>query len=204
MIVRGDLKPGEQIVQETLAAQLGVSRTPLRRALAALAKENFVVLSARGSAFVKRFGPEEMTSLFEIRAVLEGLACRLVAPKVHDKHLAYLRALIQDAAVTVTLEDWSVYREADIEFHTYLTTLADDAQLTATLETLQVVSLSLAQGLLRAPAETLPEHLAILDALAQRDADAAERRMIGHIRATIRHIRITSDLAQEAGLSRHG
>jgi DNA-binding GntR family transcriptional regulator len=67
-----------------------------------------------------------------------------------------------------------------------LASLLDDGFLTRQLEAVRgVMSLSIAQGLLRPPEETLGEHLAIIDALEQRDSDAAEQAMLRHIRATI-------------------
>lgn len=198
MIIRRELKPGEQVVQEDVALHLGISRTPVRRALASLAKENFVVLVPRGGAYVRKFDPKELISIFEIRAVLEGLACRLVAPNVEAKHTAYLRSLITNAARSVTSDDWSAYRDADMEFHMYLTNVANDSMLSQALGSFQIVSLSLAQGLLRPPEETLPEHLEVLDALERHDAESSERSMALHIRRTLKHIRSMSKLYDAA------
>jgi len=198
MIVRGELPPRAQIVQEEVADRLGISRTPLRRALAKLASQHFIDLAPGQRAYVKAFEPQELASIFEIRAVLEGLVCRYAAARVETKHLAYLRSLIVDAAATVTEADWSVYRKADIEFHTYLVDIAGDAHLKLVVESVQVLSLSFAQGLLRPPSETLPEHLAVLDALQARDADDAERRMVHHIRRTIDDIRARAPLQMAA------
>lgn len=186
MITHGELKAGDQLVQEDLAAKLGVSRTPLRRALANLERDNFVRLSPRGEAFVLAFGPDEIASMFEIRAVLEGLTCRLAAPNIETKHTIYLRSLLEAAAEEAERTgDWSAYRQADIEFHTYLTELAESPMLVKLLDSFQIMGLSLAQGLLRPPQETLQEHLAIIDALAAHDPDRAEEAMLTHIRKTI-------------------
>lgn len=185
MIVRGELPPRAQIVQEEVAERLGISRTPLRRALAKLASQHFIDLAPGQRAYVKAFEPQELASIFGIRAVLEGLVCRYAADRIETKHTAYLRSLIVDAAATVSETDWSVYRKADIEFHTYLVGIAGDAHLKLVVESVQVLSLSFAQGLLRSPSETLPEHLSILDALHERDKDEAERLMVRHIRRTI-------------------
>lgn len=197
MITHGTLKAGEQLVQEDLAAKLGVSRTPLRRALANLERDNFVRLSPRGEAYVLAFGPEEIASMFEIRAVLEGLTCRLAAPNIGTKHTIYLRSLLEAAAEEVERTgDWSAYRQADIEFHTYLTVLAENPMLVKLLDSFQVMGLSLAQGLLRPPQETLQEHLAIIDALEAHDPDRAEKAMLTHIRKTISQMtRRTTDQA---------
>lgn len=189
MIVDGTLRPGEQLVQETLAERLGVSRTPLRKAVATLAQEGFVELTSRGAAFVRSFSEEELISVWEIRAVLEGLVCRTAARTAKPQHVAYLRSLITSAIEHVTPEDWTTYQDADREFHRYIAGVANDSLLTRILDAYQILSISLAQGLLRPPAETLPEHVAILDAIEAGDADRAEQAMVQHIRASMRYLR---------------
>lgn len=189
MIIRGELKPGEQIVQEAVAAKLGVSRTPLRKAIATLARENLVEMTSRGSAYVRSFSESEFISVWEIRAVLEGLASRMAAKEVEPKHVAYLRALITSAADQITDIDWTHYKNADREFHEYLLRAVNDPLLISILESFHVLSFSLAQGLLRSPADTLPEHLEILDAIEARDADRAERAMVSHIRKSNSHLK---------------
>lgn len=189
MIISGELKPGEQIVQEAVAAKLGVSRTPLRKAIATLARENFVEMTSRGSAYVRSFSESEFISVWEIRAVLEGLASRMAAKEVEPKHVAYLRALITSAADQITDIDWTHYKNADREFHEYLLRVVNDPLLISILESFHVLSFTLAQGLLRSPEETLPEHLEILDAIEARDADRAERAMVSHIRKSNSHLK---------------
>jgi DNA-binding GntR family transcriptional regulator len=91
-------------------------------------------------------------------------------------------------------EDWSAYREADREFHHYLTTLLSNDFLTRQLDAVRdVLRLSLAQGLLRPPAETLQEHIEIIEALEARDADKAEQAMLTHIRKTIALMRARAE-----------
>jgi DNA-binding GntR family transcriptional regulator len=186
MILEGDLLPGQKLVQEDLAQRLGVSRTPLRSAIAGLERDGFVQLTPRGEAIVLEFGPRRIVELFELRAVLEGLTCRLVAPVIERKSTMYLRSLIVSSFPENGDPDWSAYRKADVEFHTFLTSLLTDSFLIRQLESLQaIMTLSFAQGLLRPPHDTLQEHLDILDALEAHDADAAEQAMLRHIRTTI-------------------
>ena len=186
MILSGALVSGEKLVQEDLSARLGVSRTPLRAAIARLEGENFVRMSSRGEASVCEFGLRQIAELFEIRAVLEGLICRLLAPQIERKHTIYLRSLMTSVADAVETGDDAMYREADVEFHTFLANLIPGGNLGRLLEPVQtIMRMSLSQGILRSPAETLPEHVAIIDALEARDAEEAERAMIDHIRKTI-------------------
>ena len=196
MILSGELVCGEKLVQEDLSARLGVSRTPLRSAIAKLDGENFIRMSARGETTVSEFGPRQIAEIFEIRAVLEGLICRLLAPQIERKHTIYLRSLMASVAEAVETQDDSTYRDADIEFHTYLTGLIPEGNLGSLLEPVHtIMRRSLSQGLFRSPAETHPEHIAIVDALEARDSDLAERTMIDHIRRTIAllHERIKQD-----------
>lgn len=194
LILGGEIAAGQKLVQEELAQRLGVSRTPLRSAIAALERDGFVVLSPRGEATVVTFGPERIADLFEVRAVLEGLTCRLVAPRIERRHTLYLRSLITSAVPPPGDDDWLAYREADREFHHYLTTLLDNDFLTRQLDAVRdVLRLSLAQGLLRPPSETLQEHLDIIDALEARNPDKAEQAMLTHIRKTIALMRARAD-----------
>lgn len=193
MIHQGVFKPGEQLLQVELAAQLGISRTPLRRALANLEHERLIEFSPRGEAFVTRFDTKEIADIFEVRAVLEALSCRLAVNTVERKHTAYLRSLLTAAMEEISPEDQSAYRQADIEFHTYIATLAPNPFLQQLLDSYQIMSLSFAQGLLRAPTETFDEHMRILDALDQGDADLAEKEMLEHIRTTITSMRHKAD-----------
>lgn len=185
-ILTGKLVSGQKLVQEDLAAELGVSRTPLRSAIAQLNRENFVRMSSRSEAYVAEFGPERIADLFELRAVLEGLICRLLAPVIERKQTIYLRSLMASVADNLDDPEDPAYREADIEFHTHLTDLAAEHGFNHLLDPVHsVMRMSLSQGILRAPAETYAEHLEIIDALEAGDADAAERAMIAHIRKTI-------------------
>jgi len=184
MIHSGALKPGEQLLQVELSEQLGISRTPLRRALANLQHEKLIEFSPRGEAFVTKFEAEEIADIFEVRAVLEGLSCRLAAGIIERKHTAYMRSLLSGAMEEISSKDDSAYRQADIEFHTYIAKLGNNPFLQQLLDSYQIMNLSFAQGLLRTPDETFDEHMRILDALEKQNADLAEQEMRQHIRNT--------------------
>lgn len=186
MILSGEVAAGQKLVQEELAEKLGVSRTPLRSALAKLSGDKFVKLSNRNEAHVAKFGGSEIADLFELRAVLEGLVCRILAPTIERKHTIYLRSLMASVEGAASENESGSYREADIEFHTYLSNLMPEQKFGQLLESIySVTRMSLSQGILRQPSETRREHLQIIDALEARDSDRAEQAMITHIRKTI-------------------
>ncbi|MEW6048775.1 MAG: GntR family transcriptional regulator [Bacillota bacterium] len=184
MILDGALPPGEQIIQDQLARRLGVSRTPLRRALTQLAKDNLVEMTPRGT-FVRQFTLDEVIAVFEIRGVLEGLACRLFAERAEPPDIAYMRSLFTTAMERITPDHWSAYRQADQEFHYYIAKKSNSSIISQTLSSFHILTISFLQGLIRPPEETFPEHMRIIDALEERDPDKAERYAVEHIRITV-------------------
>ncbi len=184
MILSNQFEAGELLVQSRLSGLLGVSRTPLRKALAQLETEGLLAGSAKGW-YVKEFTSQDMVSVFEIRAVLEGLACRLAAQHMTNADLAYCRALFSEA-----LESWrsgssDAYYQADVEFHGLLVSKSKDPILEHTIRSTQVLATSQLRGLYRNPEETYAEHLGILDALQRKDGLLAERLMREHIQHAI-------------------
>lgn len=184
MILTGILKPGDQIVQEQIAKELGVSRTPLRRALSQLEKE-YLVKEENGKVFVRELTREELIIVFEIRALLEGLTARLVAKNPDIKWLNKIENRYKSA---VEKGDNKEYRNVDIEFHTGLAKQVKNHILSQATNNFWLLSVCLFQGLLREPKETLPEHLGIIEALKNKDSKKAEELMREHIRRTIKKL----------------
>jgi DNA-binding GntR family transcriptional regulator len=184
MILDGKLKQGEKIVQDTLANLLGVSRTPLRKAISQLTQERLIETSGRGT-FVKQYTLDEVIAAFEIRAVLEGLASRLCVRNMKDDEITALEELFNNAMSTITEDDWSAYREADREFHNRISKQANNVMLASILDQFQVLSITYLKGLMRSPQETLSDHMDIINAIKNRSEDEAERAAIAHIRKSI-------------------
>lgn len=185
MILKKQLKPGKQIIQEELAKKLGVSRTPLRRALSQLAKEHLVKVLPRGGTYVREFSKEEMITIFEIREVLEGLACRRAAFVVKKEQLEHYKNLYKKALESITDTDWRAYERADIKFHFFVLETSGITLLEDMVKSFHILSNSFTPGMIRPPKETFPEHMTIIDALARHDSDAAENLMRKHLKKTI-------------------
>lgn len=184
MILDGVLKQGEKIVQDQLANLLGVSRTPLRRAISRLIQERLLETNGRGT-FVKQYTHKEIIAAFEIRAVLEGLACRLCARHMTDEEIMELENMMKHAIANTTDKDWTVYRQSDREFHDLIAKKANNEMLSDILNQFQVLSITFLKGLMRPPKETINDHLEIIQALKNRSEDEAERAAVSHIRKTI-------------------
>lgn len=182
MILSNELERGTKIVQNELAEELGVSRTPIRRALSQLAKEHLVEVSQRGLAYVRDFSRKEMTTIFEIREVLEGLACRKAAQTVNKEKLGHYKGVYREAMESITGDDWRAYQEADVKFHFFVIEASGVRLLEDMVKSFRILSSSFIPGLVRSPQETFREHIAIIDALGRSDAEGAENLMREHLR----------------------
>jgi len=97
MILRGDLRPGERMKEAELATRLGVSRTPVRQALPALAQEGLLVPAGKRGYSVRAFTMEHSLDALKLRSVLEGVAARTVAERgVSSGTLAALKACLAE------------------------------------------------------------------------------------------------------------
>ena len=85
-----DLKPGEPLVENTLAERLAVSRTPVREAFQLLSQERLVHLVPGKGAFVSTVNTQDLVEIFTVREALEGMATKLAASKIPDHILAFL------------------------------------------------------------------------------------------------------------------
>jgi DNA-binding GntR family transcriptional regulator len=189
MIMDRQLLPGEKIPQEKIAQELGVSRTPLIAALKYLEQEKLVASKPRRGFFVRLFTKEEMVSIFELREVLEGLTARRAARKVTDPEIEKMKHFFSQFDLAHDITDYRAYSREDRGFHTYVTEIGAKEFLKSILEATNIISFSYqlinSEGLVRSPNETIHEHLAVIDAISQRDPEAAEHLMRRHFKKTI-------------------
>jgi DNA-binding GntR family transcriptional regulator len=201
MIFGQQLKPGTKIYQEKLAETLGVSRTPVVSALKKLEQERLITAVPRRGFYVRDFGKEEMVHIFELREVLEGLAARRASERVKENHLQKLRSFFQGLKISDQKSDIEKYGEEDRRFHNFLIEIGGGELLSGILETYSIVTFSylvgFPGGLVRPPKETLPEHLAIIEAIMQRDPEKAEQAARLHLKRS--REKIARGLAEAKG-----
>jgi DNA-binding GntR family transcriptional regulator len=193
LISAGTLAPGEQLDEQLLASRLGVSRTPLRAAIARLAQEGLVVNLPYRGAFVRRFSVEEIDGLYEVRATLEVLAARKAAARLTPDELETIAAILDECRAALAAGDVDAYGRADARFHRALAEASGNPTLVETLDGLRL-RIQLFRDLanrdpdLRERAER--ERELIIDALSRRDAGAAAHlieRHVNSIRETVLH-----------------
>ena len=113
-IVAGELVAGDPLTEDQLAAQLGVSRVPIREALIALEQEGLVAFDGRGRSRVRPFTEEDFEELFLMRCTLEVMAARLAAKRMTKDDVKELEAMIDQQAATEDLTELSLQ---DVAFH---------------------------------------------------------------------------------------
>ena len=121
-ILEGAFLPGTTLRQDALAQGLGVSRTPLRTALAELARDGLVTYEANRGYTVRSFDVADIRAAFDVRATLEGLACRLAAPLITAAQLARLQHCVTEGDAILSKgvldpDDLAPYRRLNVEFH---------------------------------------------------------------------------------------
>jgi len=134
-IVQGNIQGGERVPERQLCEMLGVSRTPLREALKALASEGLVELLPNRGARVRRIGTAEIRELFEILAGLEALAGRLAAERMEEKELTEMETLHLQMYGCYLARDLAGYFRLNQRIHGLIVKATENAALAGTYET---------------------------------------------------------------------
>jgi DNA-binding GntR family transcriptional regulator len=116
-ILKGELAPGERLMEKQLADRMGVSRTPIREAIRKLELEGLVVMVPRKGAEVARITEKDLKNVLEVRCALEELAVTLACEKITNDELKHLKATISEFSKAVIKEDVEKIVEKDVEFH---------------------------------------------------------------------------------------
>lgn len=179
-IIDGARPPGSRLVERDLAAELGVSRLPVREALRALVTEGLVTPRPRTWAVVREFTPTDVADLDEVRAALETMTFRLAAQRRTRAGLAELRADLDAELAAARAGDAVRARRAAADFHETVTALAGNELLNELQGTLRSrMRWLLAQhDDLVAVAE---EHQELYEAIADRDVPRAEELVMKHL-----------------------
>jgi DNA-binding GntR family transcriptional regulator len=187
-ILAGELKPGEVISQVKIAADLGVSRTPLREAIRVLQREGLLEGEPNKRVRVASFSIEDMQELYALRVTVEALGVRLTVPQLSDDDLAELDAKLAQMALFAEREDYARYSVPHREFHAGLVAKSGArttrllAQLSDHSEIYRRVHTTAAA---RGWETAIGEHRGILDACVERSADLAAVRLAEHLAHTV-------------------
>ncbi|MBN2659502.1 MAG: GntR family transcriptional regulator [Spirochaetales bacterium] len=189
MILKGELVPGQKLVQEEMAAQLGVSRTPVLSAFSKLEKEWLVKSIPRRGFYIYEMSLEEKINLFDIRLRLESLG----AFKAAELGSAGEKKALLSMVEKVSSKDFSAsptdFNRHDYEFHRRITEMSRNAMLSTMISSYNIVSLSNQDERAIDYSRSISDHLAISRAISDNNAAKAEKLMSEHIRTGLDRIK---------------
>ena len=136
-ILKGELKPGERLMELQLASRLGVSRTPIREAIRMLELEGLAVTIPRRGAMVAKMTEKDMEDVLQIRRCLDDLAVRLSCEKMTQEQLKALYLALKKFEESTRSRDVKQIAQADVEFHDTIYKAADNPKLLTLLNNLR-------------------------------------------------------------------
>ncbi len=190
-ILSGRHAPGQRLVTEDLARELGVSRMPVREALQRLQVSGLVTITPHRGAIVSHLSEAEVAEIFHIRAVLEGLAARLAATKLAPGDHKRLGTLLEEMTRAASANDPEKVLVINRDFHTVIWKAAGAPRLRELLENLYDACQRFRNLSVLLPGrldQITQEHRRIARALAQGDAAGAEWHANAHYEGTARRL----------------
>lgn len=177
--------------ERALAADLGISRTPVREALVRLEQEGLVRTVPRRGVYVVRKSKSEIIDIIIASAALEAMAARLVVERASDEELAELQSDCSRSHKDAGRMSVARYSELNLRFHQRLLDLSQSPTIIEMVGVLQVHMRAI-RGRTMADADrqerSIAEHCEMVDAIMRRDADAAERHVRDHALHLARHV----------------
>lgn len=174
-IMTGQLAPGERLKETAVAAQLSVSRSPVREAFRQLEQEGLIISVPNQGSFVRTFDEHDVREIFALRTVLEDLACETVMneSRLGPRDLAHLEGLVDEQRLAIDAEDFDRLTKLDMEFHEYLCTRSGMQRLLSMWQDLraqiQIFVRQRFEAMDYAPETVHTDHAAIMGALQSGD-----------------------------------
>jgi DNA-binding GntR family transcriptional regulator len=212
MIIRGEIQEGEQLRQDAIAADLQVSRIPVREALRRLEAEGLIKIVAHHGAVVSSLSSEEIEELFEMRAVLECEVLRLSIPGLTEADFKQAEGILEKYEKALWMQgDVGSWGRLNSEFHTVLYSRANRPHFMAVIRQINNngdrytrLQLYLTKAFERAK----KEHRMLLELCRKRDVNGAVELLQQHIRSAGRTLKESLEQRREesqavAGASTH-
>lgn len=194
-ILHGDFVPGQRLVESDLSEQFGASRGSVRTALLELAMEGLVERMANRGARVRVVPLDEAIEIYEVRMVVEALCAAKAAERIDEAGRAELRNIGTDMRAAVAEGDIMTYRGLNQQLHQRVRELSGQATAASVLERLRAQSVRQQFKVATMPGRprvSLPEHLAIIEAICAGDAEAADRATRAHLVSVIAAMKASS------------
>lgn len=183
-ILKGVIKSGERLMENQLADEMGVSRTPVREAIRKLELEGFVVIMPRKGAYVSEMSYKDVHEVYEIRAALESLACGLAAERVTKSETEEMERYLVEERDYLDNEDILLTVNTDIGLHALIYKSARNEKIMHLISKLKDQVYRLRSTSIMLPGRkkaSLIEHQDIVEAISLRDVELAQRLGQEHV-----------------------
>lgn len=182
-ILNGELKPGDRVVENSLARRLGVSQAPVRDAIRDLVLMGFLNSETYKGTSVRSFSRQELNEVYLVRAALESLAARLAAPRITDAGIKSLRKILDRMIIEARRKNLQGTTRLNNEFHEMILKISGNKMLYNLWKTLEfgywtLVTSRMSGRDLKALAL---RHEEVLEALITRDPEKAKLAMQRHL-----------------------
>ena len=186
VILDGTYRPGDRLVELTIADQLQVSRAPVREALCALEQEGIIVQIPRRGYFVVDFDEKDIEEVYSLRLLLEKEAFQRAAHRAQDEDYEQMQRLIDALAKAAADQtDPGTIVDLDLAFHELICRLADHSRLLSAWNSLRMQTQILVGVTSRThydnPDEPRERHQVILDAMRAKDVARAQQVLQEHV-----------------------
>ena len=190
-ILKGTLVPGESVTEMGLAKDCGVSRTPVREALRQLELEGLVELIPNKGAVILGISPEDICDIYQIRAMLEGGAAERAAQKATEEDIRKLSEILDLTEFYIAKQNMQQLQAMDGQFHQLIYEMSGSRMFKRVLTDMHYyIGLTRAASLKcegRA-AQSVREHRAVLEAIAQHDGEKAKKLMNVHVNKALENV----------------
>lgn len=190
-ILSGEYKIGEQITENRISAELGVSRTPVREALMMLEKDGLVDLIPNKGAVVHGVSTDDLIDIYNIRKRLEGLAASLAARRIDEKGISELKETVELSEFYISKNDAEKLKKLDSDFHALVYHYSGSRMLEKVLSDLHRTVGSYRKKSLENPArleKSVTEHREIFSAIKAGDAEKADALASLHVGAALENL----------------
>lgn len=191
-ILRGELKPGERLMEMHLANKLGVSRTPIREAIRMLEQEGLAVTIPRKGAQVAKMTEKDLQDVLEIRDALDELAVSMAAERMTPDQLDELKASMHEFEAATRSKDVRAIVEADEAFHNVIYRMANNPKLELIVKNLREQMYRYRYEYVKGSAsyhQLIEEHVAIIEGFEKQDSDYVRKIMHTHLENQIEAVR---------------
>ncbi|MCU1565414.1 MAG: transcriptional regulator, GntR family [Pseudarthrobacter sp.] len=191
-IITGELVPKQRLVEADLADEYGASRGNVRVALTELSVEGLVERVQNRGARVRAVSVDEAVEITEVRGALEALCARKAAERITDAESQELKELAQQMQDAVSRGDRESYSASNQRLHAKIIEVSAQATASATIRRLRGQAVRFQFQLARQPGRpsvSLPQHLAIIDAVCRHDPEGAAEAMRLHLESVADAIR---------------